>query len=96
MTDQECELLWLIRQDCRSLLPDSLNKLLISFRWNSQKMVGEALTLLSGWPKLSPHKALELLDYAYADSMVRKFAIECLKGMFSVWTRIDCLKTVCI
>ncbi|KPL97520.1 phosphatidylinositol 3-kinase catalytic subunit-like protein [Sarcoptes scabiei] len=26
-------------------------------------------------------KALELLDYAYADSLVRKFAIECLKGL---------------
>lgn len=35
--------------------------------------------LLQKWPKLSPYRALELLDYAYADSSVRKFAIECLK-----------------
>lgn len=70
-----------MRDDCRTLLPHSLAKLLISFKWNNHKTVAQVLTLLQDWPKLTPEKALELLDYAYADSMVRQFAIECLKGI---------------
>ncbi len=84
MTDQERELLWFLREDCRTLLPHSLNKLLISFKWNNHKTVAEVLVLLQEWPKVTPEKALELLDYAYADSMVRTFAIECLKGIFEL------------
>lgn len=80
MTEHECELLWFLRKDCKQMFPNSLNKLLISFKWNNQRMIGETLCLLHTWPKLSPGKALELLDYAYADSMVRKFAIQCLRG----------------
>lgn len=30
------------------------------------------------WPKLPVEKALELLDYAYADQNVRSFAVRCL------------------
>lgn len=30
------------------------------------------------WPKLPVEKALELLDYAYADQNVRNFAVRCL------------------
>jgi phosphatidylinositol-4,5-bisphosphate 3-kinase len=84
MIDQERELLWFLREDCRTLLPHSLNKLLISFKWNNQKTVAQVLVLLQEWPKLTPEKALELLDYPYADSMVRTFAIECLKGIFEL------------
>lgn len=80
MSDQECELLWHLREDCKRALPNALNKLLLSFKWNNQKSVAQALSLLQDWPKIPPSKALELLDYAYADSHVRKYAIECLKG----------------
>ncbi|CAG2112887.1 unnamed protein product, partial [Medioppia subpectinata] len=81
ITEQERELLWFLREDCRNLLPHSLNKLLISFKWNNHKRVAQVLSFLQEWPKLVPEKALELLDYAYADCWVRKFAIECLKGI---------------
>ena len=81
ITDQERELLWFLRDDCRVLLPHSLNKLLLSFKWNNHKTVAQVLSFLHEWPKLVPEKALELLDYAYADCWVRKFAIECLKGI---------------
>ena len=81
MTDTECELLWILREDCQRQLPNALNKLLLSFRWNNQKKVATALCLLNKWPKIQPDKALELLDYAYPDSMVRKYAIECIKGL---------------
>lgn len=72
----------LLREDCKRALPNALNKLLLSFKWNQQKSVGQVLTLLNDWPKVSPSKALELLDYAYPDSFVRHYAIECLKGTF--------------
>lgn len=81
ITDQERELLWFLRDDCRVLLPHSLNKLLLSIKWNNHKTVAQVLSFLQEWPKLVPEKALELLDYAYADCWVRKFAIECLKGI---------------
>ena len=37
--------------------------------------------LLRNWPRLSPFKALELLDYAYPDPMVRSYAVDCLRSM---------------
>lgn len=39
------------------------------------------LRLLSKWPTLMPEKAIELLDFAYADSHVRKFAVKCLENI---------------
>jgi phosphatidylinositol-4,5-bisphosphate 3-kinase catalytic subunit alpha/beta/delta len=43
--------------------------------------VCEVTSLLQNWPKLPVEKALELLDYAYADQTVRSFAVECLKDV---------------
>ena len=37
--------------------------------------------LLQCWKPLQPVAALELLDFAYADSNVRQFAINCLKDI---------------
>jgi phosphatidylinositol-4,5-bisphosphate 3-kinase len=43
--------------------------------------VSEVTALLQQWPKLPVEKALELLDYAYADQAVRNFAVQCLKDV---------------
>jgi phosphatidylinositol-4,5-bisphosphate 3-kinase len=43
--------------------------------------VAEVTTLLQKWTKLPVEKALELLDYAYADQAVRSFAVQCLKDV---------------
>jgi len=43
--------------------------------------VAEATSLLQHWPTLAVEKALELLDYAYADQAVRNFAVQCLKDV---------------
>ncbi|GLG92244.1 Phosphatidylinositol 4,5-bisphosphate 3-kinase catalytic subunit, partial [Gryllus bimaculatus] len=43
--------------------------------------VSEVTALLRKWPKLPVEKALELLDYAYADQAVRSFAVGCLKSV---------------
>lgn len=36
------------------------------------------MALIQQWPTLPVEKALELLDYAYADQTVRNFAVGCL------------------
>ena len=89
MSDHERELVWRFREDCARALPNALNKLLLSFKWNNQKNIGQAQALLSAWPKISPIKALELLDFAYPDSTVRKYALECLRGLLCRLTTIQ-------
>lgn len=48
---------------------------------NICREVAEATALVQQWPKLPVEKALELLDYAYADQNVRNFAVRCLKDV---------------
>lgn len=37
--------------------------------------------LLFEWERLSPEKAMELLDYHYADVAVRNYAVDCLEQL---------------
>ena len=48
---------------------------------NLCREVAEATALIQQWPKLPVEKALELLDYAYADQNVRNFAVRCLRDV---------------
>lgn len=48
---------------------------------NICREVAEATALIQQWSKLPVEKALELLDYAYADQNVRNFAVRCLKDV---------------
>lgn len=50
-------------------------------RVNIYREVAEATALIQQWPKLPVEKALELLDYAYADQNVRNFAVRCLRDV---------------
>lgn len=43
--------------------------------------VADATALVLQWPKLPVERALELLDYAYADGNVRSFAVNCLMNV---------------
>lgn len=60
------------------MLINDINKLKIA---NICREVAEATALIQQWPKLPAEKALELLDYAYADQNVRNFAVHCLKDV---------------
>lgn len=51
-----------------------LGKTLLTFR-PFQTIVVELHSLLSRWPVLSAERALQLLDYAYPDQHVRRFAV---------------------
>jgi hypothetical protein len=77
----DIELVWYLRGLCRTQLPHSLSHLLAGITWNRSDQVLEMLALLAHWPLLSPEHGLQLLDYAYCDLHVRRFAVRCLAQM---------------
>lgn len=68
---------WFFRKNQPTLLP----KLLLCVDWNVKQEAADAAAIVSCWPPLSPAHALELLDYAYPDRLVRRFAVSCLCSM---------------
>ncbi|XP_014289821.1 phosphatidylinositol 4,5-bisphosphate 3-kinase catalytic subunit delta isoform [Halyomorpha halys] len=78
MHEQERKALWSLRYDVLRLESSLLPKLLDCVEWNDHHEVSEAMALLNKWPLLPPERALELLDYAYADQSVRSYAVKCL------------------
>lgn len=81
MHEQERKVIWQLRYDCLQHVPNLLPKLLDCVEWNDHTEVSEVTALLRKWPKVPVEKALELLDYAYADQAVRSFAVGCLKNV---------------
>ncbi|ESN92774.1 hypothetical protein HELRODRAFT_96068 [Helobdella robusta] len=81
MCEQDMELIWNMRQDCRDHFPHALPKLLTCVKWNNYLEVSAMHALLQIWSPLEPTDALELLDFQYADQYVRSFAVRCLKNM---------------
>jgi phosphatidylinositol-4,5-bisphosphate 3-kinase catalytic subunit alpha/beta/delta len=81
ISEQERKEIWERRFDCMRDQPDALPCLLYCVEWNNRDDVAEVTRILSKWPqnKMSVERTLELLDYAYADQAVRRFAVECLK-----------------
>lgn len=75
---QDKKELWTLRRFWLKHFPAVLPKLLTCIDWNSRDEVSEVVSLLREWPILPVEKALELLDYAYADQEVRSFAVKCL------------------
>lgn len=75
---QERKTIWSLRYHCLQNIPVALPKLLHCVEWNDKREIAEVTSLLSKWPCLSAEKALELLDYAYADISVRSYAVKCL------------------
>ncbi|MBN3300650.1 PK3CB kinase, partial [Amia calva] len=81
LCENEKDLIWTLRYDCRENFPQSLPKLLLSVKWNKHEDMAQLQALLQIWPKLSPRDALELLDFNYPDQYVREYAVGCLKDM---------------
>ncbi|CAG5109135.1 5-bisphosphate 3-kinase catalytic subunit beta isoform (Mus musculus) [Cotesia congregata] len=79
--EQEKKTMWALRRQCLTKMPNLLPKLLQCVEWNDHREVAEATALIQQWPKLPVEKALELLDFAYADQNVRSFAVRCLKDL---------------
>nr|XP_060623908.1 phosphatidylinositol 4,5-bisphosphate 3-kinase catalytic subunit beta isoform isoform X2 [Anolis sagrei ordinatus] len=81
LCENEMDLIWTLRYDCRENFPQSLPKLLLSVKWNKLEDVAQLQALLQIWSKLPPREALELLDFNYPDQYVREYAVSCLRQM---------------
>ncbi|KAJ8256327.1 hypothetical protein COCON_G00184790 [Conger conger] len=81
LCENEKDLIWTLRYDCRENFPQSLPKLLLSVKWSKHEDMAQLQALLQIWPKLSPRDALELLDFNYPDQYVREYAVACLRLM---------------
>uniref|UniRef100_A0A3B3BLJ0 Phosphatidylinositol 4,5-bisphosphate 3-kinase catalytic subunit beta isoform n=2 Tax=Oryzias melastigma TaxID=30732 RepID=A0A3B3BLJ0_ORYME len=81
LCENEKDLIWTLRYDCRENFPQSLPKLLLSVKWSKHEDMAQLQALLQIWPKLSPRDALELLDFNYPDQYVREYAVSCLRDM---------------
>ncbi|XP_066508546.1 phosphatidylinositol 4,5-bisphosphate 3-kinase catalytic subunit beta isoform-like isoform X1 [Hoplias malabaricus] len=81
LCENEKDLIWTLRYDCRENFPQSLPKLLLSVKWSKHEDMAQLQALLQIWPKLSPRDALELLDFNYPDQYVREYAVRCLQDM---------------
>ncbi|XP_030764148.1 phosphatidylinositol 4,5-bisphosphate 3-kinase catalytic subunit delta isoform-like isoform X2 [Sitophilus oryzae] len=79
--DQDRETIWSHRKFWIKHTPELFPKLLLCIDWNKREDVSQAIVLTRECPKLPIEKALELLDYAYADQVVRSFAVQCLQDM---------------
>lgn len=81
LCENEKDLIWTLRYDCRENFPQSLPKLLLSVKWSKHEDMAQLQALLQIWPKLCPRDALELLDFNYPDQYVREYAVGCLQDM---------------
>ncbi|XP_066146001.1 phosphatidylinositol 4,5-bisphosphate 3-kinase catalytic subunit delta isoform isoform X1 [Euwallacea fornicatus] len=79
--DQDRKKMWKYRHVWLRHMPEIFPRLLNCIDWDKREEVSQVIELLSQWPKLPVEKSLELLDYAYADQEVRKFAVKCLKDV---------------
>lgn len=91
MHEDERRFLWSLRNQISQQVPNLLPKLLLCIEWNDYKETAEVLSLLPKWPKLPPARALELLDFAYADAAV--FFKNQIKFFFSSFFK---RKVVCL
>lgn len=80
ISEQERNDIWERRYDCMQFIPDALPCLLYCVEWNDRDQVAEVINILEEWPteKMSVERTLELLDYAYPDMFVRRYAVKCL------------------
>ncbi|XP_037386743.1 phosphatidylinositol 4,5-bisphosphate 3-kinase catalytic subunit beta isoform isoform X6 [Pygocentrus nattereri] len=81
LCENEKDLIWTLRYDCRENFPQSLPKLLLSVKWSKHEDMAQLQALLQIWPRLHPRDALELLDFNYPDQYVREYAVSCLQDM---------------
>ncbi|KAI4460968.1 phosphatidylinositol kinase [Holotrichia oblita] len=92
--DQDRTTLWKSRYHWLKHQPDVLPKLLHCVDWEQKEAVSEAVAILQDWPLLQTEKALELLDYAYANQEVRSFAVMCLKDVSDEYLQLYLLQLV--
>ncbi|KAK3099967.1 hypothetical protein FSP39_012674 [Pinctada imbricata] len=81
MTEQDKELIWMMRYESRDRYPEALPLLLDSVSWELHINVAKMQALLQTWKTLDIEQALCLLDFHYPDTNVRRFACICLRDL---------------
>jgi len=79
LTASDIREIWGVRMAMRRR-PRVLPRVLLSCDWTEPGQVGEAHKLLEVWPAMKPEDALQLLDPAFADTLVRSYAVKCIAG----------------
>uniref|UniRef100_A0A3Q4G4B7 phosphatidylinositol-4,5-bisphosphate 3-kinase n=1 Tax=Neolamprologus brichardi TaxID=32507 RepID=A0A3Q4G4B7_NEOBR len=72
LCENEKDLIWTLRQDCRETFPQSLPKLLLSVKWSKHEDMAQVRKHIHCYG---------LLDFNYPDQYVREYAVRCLKDM---------------
>ena len=60
-------------------MPHLLPRIIDCVNYSDADQVSELHCLLKRWPLLRVEGALQLLDYAYPDQKVRRYAVNCLR-----------------
>ncbi|KAH8278942.1 hypothetical protein KR018_011586 [Drosophila ironensis] len=81
MVDQDRTAIRERRNEIMREFPEELSILLHCMYWNEKDDVADLWYLLEQWPLISIERSLELLDYAFPDPAVRRFAIRCLQHL---------------
>ncbi|XP_013190051.2 phosphatidylinositol 4,5-bisphosphate 3-kinase catalytic subunit delta isoform [Amyelois transitella] len=82
MHEQDKKDIWELRSFFQTAAPQLLPRLLSCVEWGDRAEAASAARLLAEWPRALPvESALELLDYAFADTAVRSFAVSCLENI---------------
>ena len=76
---QEKDLIWKVREHCCVEMPHLLPRIIDCVNYSDADQVSELHCLLKRWPLLRVEGALQLLDYAYPDQKVRRYAVNCLR-----------------
>lgn len=80
--ENDKELVWMMRYECRDKYPHALPLVLKSVKWNYHQDVAKMQVLLATWKEKIPvDQALELLDFNFPDKNVRKYGVDCLQEL---------------
>lgn len=81
LAEQDKEMIWSLRMECKDHYPEFLPVLLACVKWHDHREVATMQSLLQIWPKICAKDALELLDFKHPDANVRTFAVGCLESL---------------
>uniref|UniRef100_A0A673HSC7 phosphatidylinositol-4,5-bisphosphate 3-kinase n=1 Tax=Sinocyclocheilus rhinocerous TaxID=307959 RepID=A0A673HSC7_9TELE len=80
LCENEKDLIWTLRYDCRENFPQSLPKLLLSVKWSKHEDMAQLQALLQIWPKLKVQAVREHIFTWYFNMLMQKleFMIACV------------------
>ncbi|KAL7717795.1 Phosphatidylinositol 3-kinase catalytic subunit gamma [Entamoeba marina] len=81
LSTAETRSMWDNRYYVLKTKPRALPRICMAVNYTQPSDVHELHRLLTKWPLLSPHEAIELLDFRYPDPEIRAYALRCIDTM---------------